>query len=80
LNSCSDIRTIKCQDICKGVVIVLHHEGDRMWMKKMGSKKVRTNLRRVLVDGHISKELKKRIVKVKQQSTKPPKLSAYMQQ
>ena len=64
VSSCSELGTIKCQDICKGVVIVVDHDGDRFWMKKMGGKKARSNLRRFLADGHMTKSLKKRVVKV----------------
>ena len=80
LSSCAEFETIKCQDICKGVVIVIDHDGDRLWMKKMGGKKARTNLRRFLADGHMTKGLKKRVVKVKHRNLKPPKRSVYVQQ
>jgi hypothetical protein len=80
LSSHTELGTIKCQDICKGVVIVIDHEGDRLWMKKMGGKKARTNLRRFLAEGHMTKNLKKRIVKVKQRHPKAPKQSTSVQQ
>jgi len=55
--------TIKCQDICKGAVIVVETENDKYWMKKMTGKENRKSLRSFLLSGTLPNHLKKKIVK-----------------
>ena len=57
--------TIKCQDICKGAVIVVQTKQHRYWMKKMTGKENRANLRSFLLNGVLPKPLEKRVVKRK---------------
>jgi hypothetical protein len=80
LDSCAETGTIQCQDICKGLVVVMDHEGERLWLKQMGGKKARKTLRNFLARGHMSKRLKKRVVRMLPQPTSPPSTPAIMQQ
>ena len=57
--------TVKCQDICKGAVIVVHTEQHKYWMKKMTGKKNRKNLRSFLMSGTLPEHLQKNVVKQK---------------
>jgi hypothetical protein len=57
--------TVKCQDICKGAVIVVHAHDHRYWFKKMSGKQNRQNLRTFLMSGQLPKKLEKNMVKRK---------------
>ena len=57
--------TIKCQDICKGAVIVVHTESHKYWMKKMTGKQQRQKLREFLLSGEVPTQLEKNVVKRK---------------
>ena len=57
--------TVKCQDICKGAVIVVHTEQHKYWMKKMTGKKNRKKLRSFLMSGTLPEQLQKNVVKRK---------------
>mgnify|MGYP004121540017 CR=1 FL=1 len=56
---------VKCQDICKGAVVVVHAQDHKYWMKKMGGKQQRQRLRMFLESGEIPDQLEKHIVKRK---------------
>ena len=56
---------VKCQDICKGAVIVVHTGEHKYWMKKMGGKQQRQTLRAFLEGGEVPDTLEKHIVKRK---------------
>ena len=56
---------VKCQDICKGAVIVVHTGEHKYWMKKMRGKQQRQKLRAFLESGTIPEQLEKHIVKRK---------------
>ena len=56
---------MKCQDICKGAVIVVHTPEHRYWFKKMTGKENRRNLRSFLQSGQMPPKLEKHMVKRK---------------
>ena len=58
-----DVKTAKCQDICKGPVVVVVREEERYWFKKIGNKKARRQLLRFLQGEKLESYLKKRLVK-----------------
>lgn len=55
--------TIKCQDICKGPVLVLDHGEHRYWFKKMKGKDIRHSFRVWLAGEPMSPRLESRLVK-----------------
>lgn len=57
--------SMKCQDICKGAVIVVQTKEHKYWMKKMTGKENRANLRSFLLSGELPEPLEKRVVKRK---------------
>ena len=65
-NEVSDIcssGTIKCQDICKGPVLVLWHGEHKYWFKKMKGTDVRQLFRDWLAGAPMDSELERRLVK-----------------
>ena len=57
--------TVKCQDICKGAVVVVQTPDHHYWFKKMSGKQNRQNLRSFLLSGQLPEKLEKRMVKRK---------------
>ena len=55
--------SVKCQDICKGAVVVVQTPEHRYWFKKMSGKQNRRNLRSFLLSGQLPKKLEKNVVK-----------------
>ena len=55
--------TIKCQDICKGPVLVLTHGEYRYWFKKMKGQPIRDGFREWLLGEPMSSQLEHRLVK-----------------
>ena len=57
--------TVKCQDVCKGPVLVVHHGEHRHVFKKMKGSSIRSELREWLMGSPMSDGLQRRLVKRK---------------
>jgi hypothetical protein len=57
------VGTIKCQDICKGPVVVVQRAGERYWFSGMQGKRNRMALVAFLDTGKLSKRLRRRLKK-----------------
>ena len=64
--------TVKCQDVCKGPVLVVHHGEHRHVFKKMKGSSIRAELRSWLMGAPMSDDLQRRLVKRKRRKQGEP--------
>jgi hypothetical protein len=69
------VKTVKCQDICKGPVVIIHRSHERFWFKKLRNKKSRRALLEFALGEQLSDYLKMRLVKSQPDKTKVRRLS-----
>ena len=66
---------VKCQDVCKGPVVVVVRDQEKYWFKKVGNKKARRQIVNFIqgekLGGYLTKRLvKRRALKSKKRSKK----------
>ena len=60
-----EVKTVKCLDICKGPVVLVHRGGRKYTFKKVRGKKLRRALAEFLLEGEMDEVLKSHLAKRK---------------
>ena len=60
-----EVKTVKCLDICKGPVVLVHRDGRKYYFKKLRGKKLRSSLAKFLSVGEMDDALRSLLAKRK---------------
>jgi len=64
------LKTVKCQDICSGPVVIVRRSQELFWFKKLRNKKSRRHLLEFVMGERLTDHLKTRLVKRRPDKTK----------
>jgi (2Fe-2S) ferredoxin len=67
LSAIAAIEAVECQNICKGPVVVFPVKGRLAWFKRVDSKKSRAALAKLATRGKMTKVLRKRLVRKREE-------------
>ncbi len=63
LGGACETNGVKCQNICKGPVVLVHRDGERFWFRRIQGKKTHQAFLAFLDTGRLSKRLRSHLKK-----------------